>query len=197
MAVTDEQFEALQNRVTKLEGLTVKTSEIAGSLARMDGLATVSNATVAALDTRVLALERKVNLLTLQVDPVIAGTTRTLHGANDEEVLSDSATYVTKKSGRINRSQFYFFTKLYMQAELRVQTGTRAWLGLFVDGALRAEVSTTAAAYTNVTLNWDWTGLSDDIWYPIEYKIKVEGGGYVHNRALELYVHKPGVAGGN
>lgn len=193
MAVTDAQFNALKTRVTSLEGLTIKASEVSASVTRMDGLAAASDADIIVLKERCLKLERLVNLLVLQVDPVIAGTTRTLHGANDEEVLTNSAAYTAKKSGRINRSQFYFFTKLYMQAELKVSAGTKAWLGLFIGGNLKAEVSTTANTYTNVTLTWDWTGLSDDTWYPVEYRIKVEGGGYVYNRALELYVHKPGL----
>ena len=99
------------------------------------------------------------------------------------------------KVGRIIRTQYFYFSKLYLDVELKIVGGTSAYLAMFINDVKVAESYTNESDYTRVGLTWDWTGLTDNIWYDIEFRIKAVGGGTVYNRGLQLISHKPGVSG--
>lgn len=185
----------LERRINRLESKIVTLEQINSQLAEANANISSVNQSITDINTEMDNIKRKLAILIMQIDPVIAGTTRTLHGACDEEISTTSSSYddTIKKSGRIIRTAYYYFTKLYVQAELKIVGGSRAYVGLYINGSKVAEGSTTSASYTTVKFNWDWAGLSNDTWYDIEYKIKATGGGTAYNRGLELIIHKPGI----
>lgn len=170
----------------------VTTSSLSLILRTYDNQRAVLGVDIGSLQDEISEIRRKLSILSMQIDPVIAGTCIMLHGANDIEVNTADTAYTPKKQGRITRNADYFFQKLRLRTELKVTGGGTGYLAMFINGTNVLELSTTSATYEFKRGDWDWTGLSDSTWYQIQYQIKASGGGTVYNRALDMIATKPG-----
>ncbi len=174
-------------------GSFVTTNDMAAVLRSYDAQRTDMNARLTVVERELADIRQKLTILSMQIDPVIAGTTTFLQGANDTIVSTTSSSYVTVKRGGLVRSTDMIFSKLILHGELRAVGGGTASLSVLLNSSRIMTVTTTSTGYVYRRDEWDWTGLDNETWYDLEFQIRNVGGGTTWNRGLELFCRKPGL----